>query len=140
MGIIKILCKLDVFCRTFEVEGTFSALCFILYMTVGHILWSKIIKFMWLTPRYGDAFFWPKMSSIFTKKFRKHCLHACSFLWVWRYDDVSLYNVFNICRSYAILRFLKMKSDYNCPKWRELWSENVSNLFPPPDMHAKYFL
>ena len=41
---------------------------------------SQIVKFPWLTPRYNHMFFWSKLSAIFTKNVRKHCLHACSFL------------------------------------------------------------
>ena len=48
MGIIQILCKLDIIWHTLEVEVTFSALCSILYMTAGSFSSSQIVKFPWL--------------------------------------------------------------------------------------------
>ena len=39
----------------FQSEATFSALLFILYITVGSFSSSKILKFHWLTPKYDYA-------------------------------------------------------------------------------------
>jgi hypothetical protein len=61
-------------------EATLFELCFILNMTAGSFSSSQIDKFPWTTQTFNDAFFWSKMSAIFGKNVRKHCLHACTFL------------------------------------------------------------
>ena len=55
-------------------EGPFSALYFMLYMTTGSFTSSQIVKFPWLTPRYDYAFFLLKMSAIVSKNVCKHLL------------------------------------------------------------------
>ena len=72
----------DTLCQT---EQSFSALGFILYITVRVGSFSSLQKeqFPLLTPRYDDAFFCSQMSAICMKNVRKHCVHAWSFLRVW---------------------------------------------------------
>ena len=82
-GIIQIVCKFDILWPILKSEATFSALCSILLWHQVLFSSSKMVKFYLITPIYKEVFFWSKMSAIFTKNVRKHCLHACSFLRVW---------------------------------------------------------